>query len=424
MIKRRFFLILMVMNMVLCVSIFASGSNEAEADTGGVTEITWWNLSSRNELTERVVADFNAANPDIKINYVLNATDDHTPNLMIAASSNSMPDMWFNWGGTLGSFFPENEVSYDLSDYAKANNWNEKFSQTSLDLATFDGNLAGIPCSVNMIGMFYRKDIFDAVGVKEPTTFAEFENVLATLKSNGHTPLILCGKSGWHVMRFVEALIEMYAGSEEHDRISAGTSSWDQDAVVKAFAKFKEYIDKGYLPEGFITLGGSDAKSLMFSGDGIMSPEGPWMESNIFANEQDPEKFGYFHIPLSDKGNRMSGFVEMLQVKAGISDAKFEAVMRFADWLYSPESINTYGSLIKQPVPRFDNTLPATSVLTKEMIKDLNEYGSYTISDQGLPQEVAAILFEAQDSVATGIMTPGEAAKFMDSAVTAYYKSK
>ncbi|MDC7235619.1 MAG: extracellular solute-binding protein [Spirochaetales bacterium] len=420
--KEKVTLLLLVVSLLSGNLIWASGGAEEASDS--VTELTWWNLSSRKELTERVVADFNAAHPDIQINAVLNSTDDHKNQLMVAASSGSLPDMWFNWGGTLGSFYPENGLSYDLSDYAKENNWSQKYDESALSLATLEGQLAGVPTSIAMIGMFYRKDIFEECGVTAPETFEEFETVLATLKSKGYTPLILCGKGGWHLMRFVEALIEMYGGSAEHDRLAALDSSWNSEPVIKAFAKFKEYVDLGYLPEGFVTLGGSDAKSLLYAGDGVIDIEGPWMESNIYNDEQDPDLYGYFKLPLSPKGNRMSGFVEMLQLNANLSDRELEAAITFIEWFYSPESINTYGALIKQPVPRKDNSIPERLVMTSMMIDDLNTYGSYTISDQGLPQEIAGKLFEAQDSVGVGIMTPEEAAAFMQKEIEAYKASK
>jgi raffinose/stachyose/melibiose transport system substrate-binding protein len=390
----------------------------------GATEIKWWNISSRKELSERLVKDFNAANPDIKIVPTLNAVSDHRQKLMIAASSDSLPDIWFNWGGTLGSFFPENGLTYDLTDYAKANDWDGKFSKTALTLSTLAGQLAGYPTSMAMIGIYYKKDVFDKYGLSEPKTFAEFEEIMATLKSKGHTPMIVAGKPGWHVMRYIEALIEMYAGSKGHDDLKAFKTSWDSEPVIKAFAKFKEHMDKGYFPKGFITLGGSDAKSLLYSGDGVMDIEGPWAESNLFNDKQDPSKYGYFKLPLSSKGNRMSGFVEMIQFKSGLSNKKLEAAMEFVDYIYSPESIEKYGKLIKQPVPRTDNKLPSNLIFTPMMIRDLNKYGSYTISDQGLPQEVVQVLFQVQGYIASGKMSPKQAAEFMQEGIEKHKASQ
>jgi raffinose/stachyose/melibiose transport system substrate-binding protein len=58
--------------------------------------------------------------------------------------------------------------------------------------------------------------------------------------------------------------------------------------------------------------------------------------------------------------------------------------------------------------------------MVSALIADLNNYGSYTITDQALPQQVCDILFQAQDSVAIGSMTPAGAAKFMQDGIDAY----
>jgi raffinose/stachyose/melibiose transport system substrate-binding protein len=44
----------------------------------------------------------------------------------------------------------------------------------------------------------------------------------------------------------------------------------------------------------------------------------------------------------------------------------------------------------------------------------------YLPGDQSLPQEMVAAYFEAQDSVILGAMTPAEAAKSVQSAITAF----
>ena len=120
----------------------------------------------------------------------------------------------------------------------------------------------------------------------------------------------------------------------------------------------------------------------------------------------------------------MSGFVEMIQFNANLNEKKLAAVMKFVDFIYSPESIQKYMPLIKQPVSRLDNKLPDKYSMTAQMLKDMEKYGSYTISDMGLPSEVIYKFFEAQDSVATGIMTPEQAAEFMEDAIKAYQESK
>jgi len=414
-----------ILSILLCgammLGILSSCSIAAEKKK---IELSYWTLSSRLQLTESVVKDFEAANPDIKIKFTFNSTDGHKQNLKIAASSKTMPSMWFNWGGSLGSFYPENGLTYDLTNYAKEKGWKDLFVPSSLQLATFNNQLSGYPTSINMLGIFYRKDIFQKLGIKVPQTFEEFEQLMATIKKNGIIPLSTGGKFGWHVMRLVEALIEMYAGADQHTKLSALDADWTSEGVVKAFEKFKEYTDKGYFPDGFVTLDPNEVKLLMYSGKAAMQIEGPWANNNFYADKQDASLYGYFKIPLSDKGNRMSAFIEMIQFNSKLSKEELEAAVRFVDFIYSPQMVEKYGPMIKQPLPYLNNKLPAKLKLVPDMVKDMNKYGTYTISDQALPQEIANKLFEAQDSIATGKMSPKDAATFMQKAVETYKATK
>lgn len=404
------------LGIMIILIVFLSGCpGEAK-----VTELEYWTLTSRKDLTVELIAQYNEANPEVNLIYSLNSGNDQMQNLKVAASSGTLPDIWFNWGGSLGSFYAETGVAMDLSAYAKANNWDTKFNQAAIALCTFDGKLGGYPIAMSMIGIFYRKDIFEANGLSIPTTYEEFENVMAVLKAAGYAPLALCGKNGFHTMRYVEALIEMYAGSALRDDLYTFKASWDNPAVVKAFAKFKEQVDKGYFPEGFVSLDAGDARGLLYQEKCVMDIEGPWMENNIFTDGQDLSLFGYFKLPLSAKGNRMSGFAEMIQFNANLSDAELAAAMKFVDFHWSPEAVAQWGSMIKQPIPRSDNVIPEKLPMTKLMVADAGEYNTYTITDQALPQEVLPSFYEAQDSVALGSKTPEEAAKLIQAAVEAF----
>lgn len=410
--KKRVLSILVII-MIICTCFIFAGSPKKE----GPVEIEFWVLNSRQPLTKGVIADFMAENPNIKINYVMNGGDEHKNSLKVAAASGSLPDVWFNWGGSLASYYVENGLTYDLSDYAKENEWNKKFDQAALDLATIDGQLAGYPIHLAILGMFYRKDIFEKCGVSAPKNLDELESVMSTLKSKGYIPIAACRTS--HVMRFVEALLEEYAGPQLHDDLKSLKVSWDNPAVVETFTKYKEYADLGYFPEGFITLDGREARALLYAEKAVMDPEGPWMENNIFNDQQDHSLFGYFKIPA---GKRMSGFVEMFQINKNVSKEKLDAIIKFADFFFSLRTVNhpDYGNLLKHPIPNKEISAPARLTMTNQMIEDMAKSGSFLISDQGLPQEVIHKWYEVQEAIVNGDMTPKQAAEYMQKSIEEY----
>jgi raffinose/stachyose/melibiose transport system substrate-binding protein len=380
--------------------------------------LTFMTLTSRQEATVAATKEFMEKNKDIEIKVTYNQVDDHKTNLMIMASSKTLPDMWRNWGGSLGSYYPKNGLSYDLTQYAKDNKWEDKFLPAALDLAKVDGKISGRPFVINAMGMFYRKDLFEKYGIKVPSTFEELEGAMATLKQNNITPISTAGLNGWHVMRLLEAMIEMYAGPDVHDKLLTLEEDWSQPSVVQAFTKFKEWIDEGYFPEGFLTADPNETKLLLYADQAAMDIQGPWYESNIIADGQDLDKYGFFKMPLRNGADRMSAFIEMIQFNADIDDEKLEAAMKYLDFIFSPEIVAKYG--MQTPLPYKVDGYSKNQVLVPQVVDAMNKYGTFTIADQGLPQEVVSKLFQAQDSIATGKMTPEEAAKFMQAEAERY----
>ena len=98
--------------------------------------------------------------------------------------------------------------------------------------------------------------------------------------------------------------------------------------------------------------------------------------------------------------------------------AKRDAAMKFVDFMYSPESVDRFN--LQQPLPYKVGAVSEDSVLVPHMIEAMNKYGTFSIADQALPQEIVAKLFEAQDNIALGNMTPEEGARFIQDGITQY----
>ncbi|MHA6784295.1 ABC transporter substrate-binding protein [Pseudonocardia saturnea] len=69
----------------------------------------------------------------------------------------------------------------------------DQYSLDALDPAmrealSYDGKLYGLPMQAQMYVMAYRKDVFDALGLQPPTTFAELREVATAIQQAGEIP--------------------------------------------------------------------------------------------------------------------------------------------------------------------------------------------------------------------------------------------
>ncbi|MDR0601653.1 MAG: extracellular solute-binding protein [Treponema sp.] len=408
---------------VLAAALTAACGGKTEGGSGGTRaiELTIWNLSGRQVPLDAAAGEFAAANPGIRITPAYYDTDGIKDATKVAASSGTLPGLWFNWGGMLGGFYAENDLIYDLKDYAAVNGWDKIFNGGALSLCTLDGKLAGYPTSFNVMGIYYRKDTFARYGLEVPKTFEEFEQVCATLKRNGITPITTAGLYGWHVMRFVEVLIEHYTGAELHDQMNTFQASYNHPAIVQAFTKFKEFADKGYFPAGFLTLDPNDTGLEIFAGTAAMDVQGQWMDGSIIQEEQDVSNFGTFAFP-SGGTNRMSAFAEMIQFNKNLSQEQIEASVKFLDFFQGKEHVGKYSEYYNLPLPRLDADMPDGQPNVPVMLSTANKNGTFTVTDQAFPTEVADVLFHVQDGLVTGQTTPQEGAAAIQTAIEAYLK--
>ena len=390
-----------------------SGKASSEETAAGDTEmeITYWTIAgNRPAHIETAIEMYKDVEPGIKVNLVVNATDDQKKNLKISAASNSMPSMWFNWGGSLGSFYPENGISYNLNDYAESHGFSDMYNADAIEMCTFDGQLSGVPEAMAMFGVFYSKPMFEKAGITTlPATHEEFEDVLAKLKESGVIPIASGGKSGWQPFRLVEFLMEKNLGAEKHDQLlNMDSEIWLDDGITQSFQEFKSYVDAGYFPEGFVTQDPADSKNLVYNGLAAILIDGPSIESLVHADGQNPDDYDWFSLPLSDTTNRMTSFVQMAQFSSQLTEEELDAAIKFQQFCFSPEVIAAAGPTVPQYVPRNDNVLGEDMKMIDKMVEALDENGGFLITDQALPQEVVARMFEVQDAVIAGQMTPEE----------------
>ncbi len=387
---------------------------------GDPIELSFWYLQTRQEGTDVLTEVFNKANPNINVTVSYYDTDGIKDACKTAAQSGSMPSMWFNWGGALGQYYVDNGVTYDLTAYGEENGWGDLYTSGAMNLVTLGGQVSGIPTSYNVIGVYYRTDLFEQYNLEVPTTIEEFESVCAALKENGITPMDAAGLNGWHVMRWIEQFIEYEAGADTHDQLQSLSTSWDCDAVKKGLERYEKYCEEGYFPDGFITANPDDTYMAFGMGTAAMDIQGQWYDSVLQNNEVTLDNVSWF--PFPNETGRMSAFAEMNKFNKDLSDEELEAAIAYTNFLFSNEAAKIYPTYYNLPLPRTDADPvdPAVNPNVQDMLDTSSENGTFTITDQAFPTEVADVLFNNQDAIANGETTPADAAAAIQKAIESY----
>jgi raffinose/stachyose/melibiose transport system substrate-binding protein len=407
---------------IVCFASTGMAQNSAKppVPSGNVTFSLWTIASQPFQI---MIDDFQKTYPNLKVKWTKYSTDEMKQAVRVASAAGKMSDTWFNWGGSLASPYEEGGHALELTPELMAQYGVDKnIVPGALELARHNGKLYGIPIWVRPMTIFYKKSIFDKYGLTAPKTFDELEKVCEALKSKGIIPVACGGKFSWMTMRTTDFFVEHFAGPAMHDKLFSLEASYNSPEVIKAFAKLKEWVTKGYFNEGFISLDPAQALPLLQQDKAAMIFQGPWIEDqNIIASHEDPNNYVPIVAPADQKPVRVSGFQEQLQFWTKAKPDEQKAALLFASFITTPE-------VAKRHIAEFGSPSSVVGVLPGEnrpiasqMAKWLQgEVGLYLPTDQALPQELVNAFFQAQDSLVLGTLTPEAACAAIQKAVDQY----
>lgn len=249
-------------SVALVLAGCATGDNVEGSDTpeplNAATEKTtlsvWHYFSEDNQVAvmDGMKDIFEDANPNVTVENVYIPYDQMAPKLVSAAAADEGPDVVvFNGGDTAN--YVLSGVLQSLDDYWAAYEEQEQFPDGVFKRV--DGSIYGVQGYVNLLGLWYNKDILDEIGVEPPTTIAELETAMEAARVAGYGGITLTGmpngQSEWQAYPWLTSfgfdygnpqegpLIEGYQmvkGWVDSGYLSAEAATWDQTVPFQQFA--------------------------------------------------------------------------------------------------------------------------------------------------------------------------------------------
>lgn len=403
------------------IAVLAGCSAGSGSNASGKTQLDWWVINPSSptavKAQDKIIKDFEAANPDITIKKTNRAVDAHKDALRTAIGTSAAPDIYDYWAGPgLGGELVGNNASADLTSQYTEYKWESRFTEAALGPAKQYGGFHGVPWKLNGEAMYYNKALFEKAGITTlPTTIDELNDAAAKLKDAGITPIEFGGTVNWHVMRLLDTFLEGYCGSETFDKLVTKKANWgEEECVAESFTNLQKW-SKDYFNAGFIGINNDESSSLFFNGKAAMALEGDWFNSQIKDNAK-VEDFGVFPLPTGT--GRMYGFEQAMYVTKD-SQHK-DAAAKFLDFMMStPVQKETLGTFSTQSVNKDVKPTETDELSTSWAAIFTDAKGLYMNNDQNLSQAQTTEYWRIQNLVATGGLDPAKAGaefqKFLDS---------
>jgi len=176
---------MVVLMLVTCLTAFAGGQKEAGNGEETVTvSVMTWNSGFHIEVDQGLVDQFEAANPNIKVE-LISVPQGYDDKVLTAHAAGNTPDGFLMWNTPQ---FVEAGIAEELTSYVERDNYDmDQYHPVMKKWAYYKGGLYGLPKDYTPRAIYYNKNVFDEAGIPYPEsgwTFEDFKNTVSKL-TNG-----------------------------------------------------------------------------------------------------------------------------------------------------------------------------------------------------------------------------------------------
>ena len=321
--------------LALCmiVALFAVAPTVACADDQ--TVLTMWCIATESDANrpayEAAIAEYEAAHPDIKIEWEAFENQSYKTKIKAAMSDpETLPDIFFTWSGAFLGDFVEAGTVYCVDDAYLP--FADALPEVMLQNSSYDGHHYAIPLTYNIVALFANMDLLAEAGWDHvPETYEDLTACCDALVEKGIIPFGCAGKETWCVTEYLEPIIEKTIGYEALNAIFSGTGSWNDPAIATAVDTFQDMINKGYFDPAGIALGNDEVKANFIAGKTAFYQNGSWNCGEVndgVANAQ-VALFPVMDAEKATYGQVIGGPSDSLAVSATSKNAELAAQAAF-----------------------------------------------------------------------------------------------
>lgn len=385
------------------------------ATTGGTEKV----------VLDRIVADFEAANPDVKVKQIPFDDDIYSDTgLITQLQGQDVPDIYFQWAGFPVARDAQAGYAADLTEALKSDGWGDSFSPsvwTPGAGTTHDGKPYLVPTSLDVTNViWYNTDLFAQHGLTAPGTWDEFVTVIETLAAAGEIPIIEGNNELWPFGNWASHIAAKVVPPEEYAAAFAQEGKFSTPGFEKALGYIQQLHEIGAFNKDMQGLGADPAMATFLLGAAAMHPIGSWLIGT--ANELADADFHYgaFDTPVIDPEHPLKDSV-IGTITGFIVHAKArnpEAAIRFLKFYTNYDNQIIRAEAGSLSAVQGVNEAANLDEHTKAMAVLLAEAPALVPPpDTTYPVAVAEAYYQAAAYVAVGEKSPREALAWLDETV-------
>jgi N-acetylglucosamine transport system substrate-binding protein len=396
-----------------------TGDFEIQYFVGGYGD-TWW---------KKVIADFQALNPDLKIK------EDAGPKI----NEQNKP-RWI--GGTPPDFvyidgpelFDKQMVTdgqlEDLTSFiadAKTIDGDKILDLLAQAPQQFDGKIYDIPLVLGSWGIYWDKALFKAKGWDVPKDFPSWLATMDKIKAEGSaSPFIHTGKYPYYINGGVlfPAIVSANNGDYKllQDMANNDPEAWKNPAILKALNQIVAIRDKGFIDKASTAINHTDSQSQFLQHKDAFIPNGLWMPNEMAKDVPGDFDFGFTTSLTQDAGQKAVAITSTANVAIAKKAKNKEAAKAFLQFIFSKAQASQFAELSGAPSNiKGDISSSKAPSYVKDAAAVFTSPDTIVVPNVSYPADVDKAMQDATLALSIGKITPEEWVKRV-SAVSAKQK--
>jgi multiple sugar transport system substrate-binding protein len=362
----------------------APAATAAPAAAGSITIAAWipWADKPSVAVFQKVIAAFQQAKPQYKINPTWGATEDKT---LTAISGGEPPDTFMNWDATYVGTWAQTGAITDITAWMTANNLPRLLTAGALELGQVGGKFFACPYMTDGYMFMYNLDVFQKANVKPPSTMDEVTSLDAQLTKASGGKVTQVGYHPLYDGCCSASNLPMWAdqmGGKWYDDGSKKITADDPANIAALEWEASFYKAHGVAPmNNFLSGLGKEASPTdpVASGAILMAIQGEWRTGGAYGVvAANPNfKYGLAPIPIAAKDPQFANANWATGTAASIPKTakNGQDALNFIGWLLTLDNqltmVNGIGNL--------SATLEGLNAGDKLTLAGMADYSSYLL---------------------------------------------
>ena len=263
---------------------------------------------------------------------------------------------------------------------------------------TLDDKQWGVPYTYYQWGVYYRKDIYEELGLSEPSNFDEMKANCQAIIDSGRKCYTIGTKFLWTAGGWFDYLNMRTNGYQFHSELMAGQHKWDSDEVRATFANWRELLDMGAFVDNHTSYSWQESLPFIVNGDAAAILKGNFAVPPLREAGLDDSKLDFYQFPAITEGVAMAedAPTDTFHIPSGAQNV--EAAKEFLRFVVSAENqtmINAGDALGQLPV-NANSSVDDDKFLKEgfEMLSSNSPGGVAQFFDRDAPAEMAKVGME------------------------------